>query len=301
MGQLIRAQAGVCAEASLHALVMLMHVTSEDVRKIRQKLAQFPMQSTQLADRFSEALLTITLGVGEPYWDVLAPQSRPQGLKNIPDYVCSEHPLPVTPFDLVMVIRSDRADANYLAGLQLLHWLDDVVVLAEQHAPFRCLDGRDLFGFKYMNEQMAGPTRRERTLISAAHDPEFAGGSFFWLFFSKQDVQRFSALTQAEQERIMGRDKLSGRIIKSNKEPSHADKTAGDLWRLHMPFGGLQRPQEMSLLFANQADVLDSWIRNRFMIDEKGLADPLLEFENVEHASAYFAPPLQWLDQLGGR
>lgn len=298
MAHVVKAQPGICAEPSLHALVVLLHITSEDVRKVRQTLALFPQHSEQLANRFSEALLTCTLGVGEPYWDVLSPNSRPEGLKNIPDYIRSEHPLPVTPFDLVLVIRSDRMDANYLAGLQLVHWLNGVAEVAEQHRPFRCLDGRDLFGFRYMNEQIPGPIRRERSLISAEHDPDFAGGSFFWLLLSRLAVQRFGELTVAEQERIVGRDKVSGKPIQSLKQVSHTSKTAGDLWRLHMPFGDLKRSQEFSLLFSNQVAVLDEWIRQRFTASDEQPADPRLHYENIEHASAYFAPPLQWFQQL---
>ncbi|RUO23578.1 peroxidase [Aliidiomarina iranensis] len=298
MGQIIRAQSGVCAEASLHGLVLLLHVVSEDVAKIRHKLARYPEQVGSLEDRFSESMLSVVLAIGEPYWDVLSPDERPDALKSIPDYARSEHPLPITPYDIAIVIRSDRVDANYLAGLHLVQWLGDLVTLAEQNQPFRCLDGRDLFGFKYTNESIAGAMRRQRALITEENDPTFAGGSHFWLLQSKLDVQRFHLLTQAEQERIMGREKVSGRRLKTTQSATHADKTAGDIWRLHMPYGSLLRPQEVSLLFSNQVNLLDLWIRNRFLADDDGQSDPLLEYVHVEHASAYFIPALNWFNRL---
>ncbi|RUO37479.1 hypothetical protein CWE13_05840 [Aliidiomarina shirensis] len=300
MGQLIRSQSGICAEASLHGLVMLLHVTSEDVAAVRRKLASFGEQSSQLEDRFSESMLSIVLAIGEPYWDVISPDARPDALKTIPDYIRSEHPLPVTPFDMAIVVRSDRADANYLTGLQLLHWLGDLVTLAEQTTPFRCLDGRDLFGFKYTNETLAGAMRRKLALISEEQDPEFSGGSYFWLLQSQLDVRRFNKLTQAEQERIMGREKTSGRRMKTTNGATHASKTEGDIWRLHMPYGALQRPQEVSFLFSNQVSLLDQWIRNRFIAGEDGLSDPLLDYVNIEHSSAYFVPALNWFNSLQG-
>lgn len=297
MAQPQRAQTGVCAEASLHGLLLLLNVTSEQPDKVRRRLAEFPEFAERFEARFSEALLSTVLAIGEPYWDVLSPDSRPDGLKALPEFSKSEHSLPITPFDLAIVIRSDRFDANYAAGLELLQWLGDLVELAEEYAPFRFLDGRDLFGFKYTNEHVAGPRRRELALINAEQDPEFAGGSFLWVQLSKLARPKFQQLTVAEQEKIMGRERANARLMKTAKA-THAEKTDGELWRLHMPFGSLQRPHELSLLFAADIEMLDRWMRKRFEADEEGATDPLLEFIQLEHCSAYFVPALSWWSQL---
>jgi|SRR5690554_163987 len=298
MAQPIRPQTGVCAEASLHGLVLLLHVTSEQPEKVRRRLAEFADYAHKFEERFSESLLSIVLAVGEPYWDVLSPDSRPDGLKTIPEFSKSEHSLPITPFDLAIVIRSDRFDANYAAGLELLNWLGDLVELAEEYTPFRYLDGRDLFGFKYTNEHMGGPHRRELALVSAEQDPEFAGGSFLWLQLSKLALQKFQRLSTAEQEKVMGRERANARLLKTAKA-THAEKTQDELWRLHMPYGSLQRPHELSLLFAGQVDLLDQWLRKRLEQGEDGESDPLLDYVLIEHCSAYFVPALNWWRQLG--
>lgn len=297
MAQPLRAQSGVCAEASLHGLLLLLNVTSEQPDKVRRRLAEFPAHVERFEARFSEALLSMVLAVGEPYWDVLSSDSRPDGLKALPEFSKSEHSLPVTPFDLAIIIRSDRYDANYAAGLELLHWLGDLVELAEEYTPFRYLDGRDLFGFKYANEHVTGPRRRELALIGAEQDPEFAGGSFLWLQLSKLARQKFQQLTVAEQEKIMGRERANAQLMKTAKA-THAEKTDSELWRLHMPFGSLQRPHELSLLFAADPAMLDRWMRNRFEADEDGATDPLLDFVQLEHCSAYFVPALNWWSHL---
>ncbi|WP_194756319.1 Dyp-type peroxidase [Aliidiomarina indica] len=299
MAVLHRPQAGIYAEPSLHGLFVFMHIDTDDVAAVRSCLATFPEHIQHWQDYFSDALLSVVVGIGEAYWDVLSPDSRPDGLQGVPDLTRSEHPCPATPYDIVLILRSDRMDANYATALALQEVLTGVAVHAQETVSFRYLDGRDWFGFKVNPEMPHGGQRRDLALVRADDDPEFEDGSFLWIQQTRAEVSRFNRMTRAEQERLMGRERSSGERLKTAKH-SHAEKSQGDVWSQRMLLTNLRHQEEVSFSFSRRMGALQDWISRRFLPDSDGGCDPLLDYLQVQHNSVYFVPSEQWLKRLRG-
>lgn len=297
MNRLQRPQSGVFAEPSLHGLFLFFHIDSDDVSQVRQALAELPERYHHWQDYFSEAQLSIAVGIGAAYWDVVSPNNRPDGLRGVPDFSRSEHPFPTTPFDVVLVICSDRMDANHATAQALISHLADIALLAEERHTYRHLDGRDRFGFKVHPQPIHALQRRERALIRSDDDPEFADGSFLWIQQALTEMNRFSRLTRTEQERIMGYERLQGRRLQTAKN-SFASREHGDVWCQRMPTVTVRHPAEMMFSFSRRMGALQDWMAARFLPDAEGATDPLLEYLQVEHNSVYFVPSEQGLCRL---
>ena len=66
---------------------------------------------------------------------------------------------------MLINLRSDRYDANYLAARTLNEWLGYDIEIAEHVHSFRYLDGRDLMGFVDAPDNPRGLRRRNVALI----------------------------------------------------------------------------------------------------------------------------------------
>ena len=73
---------------------------------------------------------------------------------------------------------------------------------------FRYFDARDLLGFVDGTENPTGQAAMDATLIGA-EDAAFAGGSYVIVQKYLHDLAGWNALPTEEQERIIGRTKLS--------------------------------------------------------------------------------------------
>ncbi|RUO33526.1 Dyp-type peroxidase [Aliidiomarina sanyensis] len=297
MNRLQRPQTGIFAEPSLHGLFLFFHIDTDEVSRARQALAALPDCYHHWQDYFSEAQLSVAIGIGDAYWDVVSPSNRPDGLRGVPDFSRSDHPFPTTPFDVVIVICSDRMDANHATAQALMAELAGVAVLAEERHTYRHLDGRDRFGFKVNPQQIHAAQRRERALVRTEDDPEFADGSFLWIQQSLTEIDRFKRLTTAEQERIVGYDRLHGRKLQTAKN-SAASREHGDVWCQRMPTATVRKPAEMLFAFSRKMGSLQDWMASRFLPDADGATDPLLDYLQVEHNSLYFVPSEHGLFRL---
>ncbi|MCC5855735.1 MAG: Dyp-type peroxidase [Idiomarina sp.] len=299
-----RPQEGICAEPSIHAWVLLLDVVSDDVETLRERLSRFPQFTDGLAGRFSESQLSCVVAIGEPYWDILASQ-RPRELQPMPSLPHSEYSFPDKPADIALIFRADRMDANYFAGRVMLEWLGELVSLNEEIHGFRYLDGRDLFGFRLDPEMPHGTKRREMAWIDAGDDTDFAGGSYLWLQRYQVDLRRWEKLSVEAQRDIMGREKVSGKRWPVDR-PTHADKTsiplfsddALALWRVQMPEASMQHSGELGLHWSRSLQDLTRFMTQRFVADEDGFADPLLDYATVSRNGVFFAPSRTWLEQL---
>ena len=64
-----REQLGICAEANLHGMVLLMNAMDGHQAAIRLQLARLPALVQRLSDQFSESNLSAVVAVGVGYWD----------------------------------------------------------------------------------------------------------------------------------------------------------------------------------------------------------------------------------------
>ena len=113
---------------------------------------------------------------------------------------------------------------------------------------FKYFDERDLLGFVDGTENPTGQAAAAAVTIGD-EDPSFAGGSYVIVQKYLHDMAAWDALTVEEQERVIGRAKLSNVEMDDEVKPSNShvalntivepDGTQRQILRENMPFGSL--------------------------------------------------------------
>lgn len=301
-----KAQSGVYAEPNLHGLTLFCHVMSDDVENLRRKLARFPAILRDLDARFSEGMLTGFVGIGADYWDILYPQKRPLHLQAFPELSDGDREAPRHPYDLIIQIRCDRFDANYLAGRTLMEWFGYDIEVVEQIRSFRYLDGRDLTGFIDAPDNPRGMRKRKVALVDAQDDADFVDGSYLFVQKFRHDLRRWDYLGPEKQEQLMGREKVSGERLSEAKIEgiTHAAKSrlidASEqpipLLRQNMPWGDLREQGLLAMYFSHSPKMVVQWLKNRYYADEQGAYDPLLDYSQAVSSSGFFVPSMRFME-----
>ena len=111
---------------------------------------------------------------------------------------------------------------------------------------FRSFDERDMLGFVDGTENPEG-TEAYAAVVIGEEDPAFAGGTYVVVQKYLHDLAAWDALSVEEQERAMGRTKLSDLELPDEVKPTNshvalntiveADGTERQIVRFNMPFG----------------------------------------------------------------
>lgn len=300
-----RAQKGIYAEPNLHGLTLMLNVMTDDVIAVRRKLARVPTMLEELDERFSEALLTGYVAIGSDYWDILFPEQRPSHLSQFPDLRDADRHAPRHSVDLMLTLRSDRFDVNYHCARAVLEWLGHDVELVEQIPTFRFMDGRDLTGFVDAPENPRGMRRRHLSLITAEEDPIFVGGSYLFVQKFRHDLRRWEQLTQEMQEFVIGRKKLTSERISEavvqmvthaqKTQLQNADEQPLQMLRQNMPWGDMREQGLLAMYFSAQPRDVVFWLKRRYIADEQGDYDPLLDYTEALSNAAFFVPSVDFL------
>ncbi|MDX1705277.1 Dyp-type peroxidase [Pseudidiomarina sp.] len=301
-----RAQGGIYAEPNLHGLTLLLNVMTDDVDSVRRKIARIPTIIANLDDRFSEAMLNGYIAIGSDYWDILYPDRRPLQLAGFPDLRDGDRQAPRQPVDLMLNIRSDRFDVNFQSARTLLEWLGHDVELLEQLPTFRFMDGRDLMGFIDAPDNPRGLRRRQTALIKSDDDPYFQGGSYLFLQKFRHDLRRWERLNTEIQEHVFGRQKISGERISeavlsmvTHTRKARLANNDGEplaILRQNMPWGNLREQGLLGMYFAADPTQVIYWLKQRYVADEQGDYDPLLDYTEAVSNAAYFVPSVDFLE-----
>jgi putative iron-dependent peroxidase len=305
-----REQLGICAEANLHGMILLLNALDGHQAAIRLQLARLPALVQRLSDQFSESNLSAVAAIGVGYWDTLYVNQRPKDLVPWSALSVDDIDMPALPYDMLLQIRADRYDVLHLAAQQCFQLLNQHVELAEQIHAFRYMDGRDLTGFIDQPDAPKGRRKREIALISEQQDPVFAGGSFLHFQRYRLDMTRWQQLTQQQQESIMGRRKIDGQrlALAQLDENSHEVKascmtTDGQGVQLlfqNMPYGQLKVQGMLNLGFSSDAKSYVRWLKQRMGQPGKQNYDLLLDFTQADSGAAFFAPSVNFLEQQAG-
>ena len=112
---------------------------------------------------------------------------------------------------------------------------------------FRFFDFRDLLGFVDGTENPTGQAAAEARPLIGPEDPVFAGGSYLMVQRYQHDLAGWNALSVEEQQRAIGRDKLSNVELPDSDTPPSAHRMLTSITddsgrelailRDNMPFG----------------------------------------------------------------
>ncbi|RUO29787.1 hypothetical protein CWE12_07385 [Aliidiomarina sedimenti] len=294
-------QAGVANRGSIHGLVLLCQVQPAHLASLRLKLAKLPALAASLDERFSESLLTVTAAFGEDAFRQLGALAPAHRFSDLPSFEQSPASLNVTTVDIALIIRSERYDSCFFAGRVLTEWFAaDVEMLADYNF-FHYLDNRNLFGFKCWRDTLLGAERRNLLAMQAEHEPLWDQGSYLILQHQRIADQAWQQLKPEQQEQVIGRNKLSGEPILTDR-PNHFSKVQEHLgqallWH-QMPIASMNEQSHLELLWSNTPESAHRWLAQRIEDDEDGFRDPILDYQDNLLSAAFFVPPLPWFEHL---
>ncbi|CAM4231201.1 Dyp-type peroxidase [Pseudoalteromonas byunsanensis] len=297
-----QAQSGVCAEANLHGLHLFFNVLEGQDEVVRAALANCERLQNELSDRFSESMVSSFVAIGAQYWPHIYPEFIPEQLKSFPNVTSSEHVVHSQPFDLLYVIRSDREDVNHLFAQSVLHMLAPSVELVAHVRGFRFLDGRDFNGFVYGGNAPHGRFKRQVALVNNPQSRDDQG-SYVHVMRVKFDIDAWQRLPLDEQEQLMGRTRLDNILLEPVQPDSHATLTElkGEnglalVLDQSMPFGDVFEQGSLWLSCAANGAGFEQILSSR--LGNGQCYDPLLDYSQADMGAAFFAPSIQFLNDM---
>jgi porphyrinogen peroxidase len=253
--------------------------------------------------------LSCVTGFGAGAWDRLAgPGRRPAGLHPFQEIKAGSRHAVATPGDMLFHIRATRMDLCFELASQIMTRLADAVTVVDEVHGFRYFDERDLLGFVDGTENPVGAAAARAALIGA-EDPEFAAGSYVIVQKYLHDLAAWNALPTEEQEKIIGREKLSDVELSDDVKPSYAhnalttiavDGEEVQIVRDNMPFGSLADGQYGTYFigYARSPAAIEQMLVNMFVGSPEGNYDRLLDVSRAVTGNLFFVPSAPLLESL---
>lgn len=257
--------------------------------------------------RAAEGRLSCVMGVGSEAWDRLFGDPRPKALHPFRE-IRGVHHAPATPGDLLFHIRATRMDLCFELATTIMARLQGAVTVGDTVQGFKYFDNRDLLGFVDGTENPVAQAAVDATLIGD-EDATFAGASYVIVQKYLHDLDKWNAIPVEQQERIIGRKKLSDIELTEAEKPSFAhnaltsiEENGEDLQILrdNMPFGDIGKGELGTYFigYARSPARIERMLENMFVGNPPGNYDRLLDVSRAVTGSLYFIPSTTFLDAV---
>lgn len=255
--------------------------------------------------------LSCVCGFGSDAWDVLFGAPRPASLHPFREIISGNRHAVATPGDILLHIRADHMDLCFELATLLLDALGDAVKVVDEVHGFRYFDLRDIVGFVDGTENPRGREAVDFTTIGD-EDASFEGGSFVIVQKYLHDMAGWNALSVEDQERIIGRKKLSDVELDPSVKPScsHSSLTTLDengkevkILRHNMAFGrpGAGDFGTYFIGYARSPAPIEQMLENMFVGRPPGNYDRLLDYSHAMTGGLFFIPSATMLEALADR
>jgi porphyrinogen peroxidase len=288
-------------------LVLVVDGGGEDV--VRELLDDIGGLIRSVAFRVPDGGLGCVVGIGSALWDRLAGGPRPAGLHPFAEIAGARHTAVSTPGDLLLHIRARRADLCFELAQRIVERLRAVAEVVDEVHGFKSFDERDLLGFVDGTENPVGTSAPAAALIGD-EDPYFAGGSYVLVQRYVHDLANWDALAVEEQERVVGRTKLSDIELADDVKPANShvalttivgeDGEQRQILRYNMPFGRIGAGEFGTYFigYTRGPAVLEQMLTNMFVGNPAGNYDRILDFSTATTGSLFFVPNVEMLEDL---
>src|SRR5262249_55958261 len=145
--------------------------------------------------------------------------------------------------------------------------------------------------------------------VIGAEDPVFAGGSYVIVQKYLHDLAKWNAIPVEQQEKIIGRKKLSDIELGEAAKPSFAHSVLTNIeengeqlqvLRDNMPFGDIGKGEFGTYFigYARSPRRIERMLDNMFIGQPPGNYDRLLDVSRAVTGSLYFVPSADFLDAV---
>jgi putative iron-dependent peroxidase len=253
-----------------------------------------------------EAGLCCVVGFGSDAWDRLFEGPRPVNLHPFREIRAGERHAVSTPGDILLHIRAKRMDLCFELATQIMSRIGSAVSPVDEVQGFRYFDDRDLIGFVDGTENPRGDAALEAVLIGE-EEAWFAGGSYVIVQKYLHDVDGWNKLSIEQQERIIGRTKLSDIELDDSLKPTSAHNALTTIveegkeikiLRDNMPFGrpGSGEFGTYFIGYSRSPRTIEQMLENMFVGRPPGNYDRLLDFSRAVTGNLFFVPSATFLE-----
>lgn len=295
--------------APLSAAAIFLVATVEPGREAaaRAMLGSVHAVARAIGSRVPSGALNVVAGVGSSLFDRCYAGARPAGLHDFVALEGPRHTAVSTQADLLFHIRAERMDLCFELASHVAGALRGVGHVVDEVHGFAYFDERDLLGFVDGTENPTGDDRREVALVGD-EDPEFVGSSYVVVQKYLHDLAAWDALPVEEQERAVGRTKLSNLELAEDVKPGNShvalnvveDANGAELriLRHNMVFGtpGQGEYGTYFIGYSRSPDITELMLRRMFLGDPPGNTDRLLDFSTAVTGGLYFVPTVELLE-----
>ena len=255
--------------------------------------------------RALDGRLSCVMGIGSDAWDRLFGAPKPKELHPFRE-LHGRHYAIATPGDLLFHIRAMRMDLCFELAAQIMARLGGAASVADEVHGFKYFDDRDLLGFVDGTENPVDQAAVDATVIRE-EDAAFAGGSYVIVQKYLHDLNKWNTLPVEEQERIVGRMKLSDIELDDAAKPTSAhnilttiveDGEQLEIVRDNMPFGDVGKGEFGTYFvgYARSPKRIEQMLENMFVGQPPGNYDRLLDFSRAVTGTLFFVPSATFLE-----
>jgi porphyrinogen peroxidase len=249
--------------------------------------------------------LSCVVGFSSSVWDPLFGAPRPAELHDFREIRAEGRHAVSTPGDVFFHLRANRMDLCFELETQILARLGASVTPVDEVQGFRYFDNRDLIGFVDGTENPQGAEATDAVLVRE-EDAPFAGGSYVIVQKYLHDLAGWNALPIEQQERIVGRTKLSDLELPDSVKPSSAHNALTTIvengeevrvLRDNMPFGSPGKGEYGTyfIAYSRSPRPTEQMLQNMFVGRPPGNYDRLLDYSRAVTGGLFFVPPAPFL------
>ena len=222
--------------------------------------------------------------------------------------IVGQHHAVSTPGDILFHIRAKRTDLCFELATQIMSRLGDAVATVDEVHGFNYFDDRDLIGFVDGTENPVDQAAIDAAIIGD-EDPSFNGGSYVMVQKYLHDLQRWNTVPVEQQEKIIGRTKLSDIELDDATKPSYAHNALTtivengeelDIVRDNMPFGDVGKGEFGTYFigYARSPQRIEQMLQNMFVGRPPGNYDRLLDYSKAVTGTLFFVTSATFLEDV---
>ena len=207
--------------------------------------------------------------------------------------------MPATQHDTVLWLSGSAYDVVFETSREAIAALRGLATLVEETSSWPYMHDRDLTGFIDGTENPSLMDAPELVLVSEGEPG--AGGTILLLQKWAHDAHAWEALSDAEQEAVIGRRKTDSVELEDKPADSHVASTDqdvfGKIFRRDMPYGTVSDHGTMFVGFSATQRPLTAMLESMAGLDD-GSPDALTRFTTALTGAYYFVPSTEALRRL---
>jgi len=292
------------------AIFLVVTLTSgeDSEKRIRALCRDLSALVRSIGHRSSEGQLSCVMGFGSKAWDRLFGLPRPAELHPFREILAEGRHAVSTPSDILLHIRAQRMDLCFELASQVMARLGSSVSNPDEVHGFRYFDSRGLIGFVDGTENPEGQAALDATLVGD-EDPPFRAGSYVIVQKYLHDMGKWNALSTEEQERIIGRTKMTDIELEETVKPTFAHNALNKvvengseikILRDNMPFGqaGTGEFGTYFIGYSRSPRTIEQMLQNMFVGNPPGNYDRLLDSSHPVTGGLFFVPSVTFLENV---